>query len=316
MVKVFQMVLHSILTFIDLAALAALVGVSLCLFWTARSKGDEENLQPLKGSLRRLLMLCYALLVISSITNMTQRIMEMSGLGITAVPSLLPTVLFKTHYGMIGLVRAGGLGLVLATWVISRGRLNSRFVSVLLFCAFASIAFSRGATSHASDYGDLSMREVSDWFHLMSVSIWGGALIVMAIVFRPSVMAKDRSLHRIVAGTADKFYVLLGPVLSLLVLTGVYNAWIEVRSFGLLLTTPYGRVLSVKIALLIILVFRYIAPPEHGQDDSAFAIKFARRTRVDAIMISGVLLCAAILTHNIPAHHFMPVEHMSLLISK
>ncbi|HAM51622.1 MAG TPA: hypothetical protein DCP92_13410, partial [Nitrospiraceae bacterium] len=50
-----------------------------------------------------------------------------------------------------------------------------------------------------------------------------------------------------------RFYVLFGPVFSLLVATGLYNAWVEVGSFGLLIKTPYGRVLSAKIVLLLFL---------------------------------------------------------------
>jgi uncharacterized membrane protein len=151
--------------------------------------------------------------------------------------------------------------------------------------------------------------EFSDWLHLTASSLWAGALIAISIVFRPSLVAQDNWQQPIVAGIADKFYVLFGPVLSLLVFSGLYNAWTEVGSFGLLVTTPYGRALSAKIVLLLLLAFRYIAPPQHGQDESAFAIKFLHRTRLEAIMISTVLLCAAVLTHNIPARHFMHLEH-------
>ena len=304
-----QTVLHSIVTFIDITALCTLVGVALCLFWTAHSQLSEDTPPPFVGSLRRLLILCLIALVISSISNFIQRTMEMSGLGIAAIFPVLPTVLFKTHYGRIGIVRTGGLGLALIVWFVGRRHLNSRLVAVFLLCASAAIAFSRSATSHAADLGDLSLMEFSDWIHLTASSLWGGALIALSIVFSPTLIAEDSRQHPIVASIADRFYVLFGPVLSLLVFTGLYNAWIEVGSFGLLLTTPYGRVLSAKIALLLFLAFRYIAPPQHGQDESAFAMKFLHRTRVEAIMISGVFLCAAVLTHNIPARHFMHLEH-------
>lgn len=304
-----QTVLHSIITFIDITAVSTLVGVALCLLWTAHSKDGEDTPQPFVGSLRRLLMLCLIALVISSISNFIQRTMEMSGLGITAILPVLPTVLFKTHYGRIGLVRSGGLGLALIAWFVGRRHLNSRFVAVFMLCASAAIAFSRSATSHAADFGDLSLQELSDWIHLIASSLWGGALIAIAIVFRPSLIAEDSRQHPIVSGIADRFYVLFGPALSLLVLTGLYNAWVEVGSFGLLLTTPYGRALSAKIVLLLFLAFRYIAPPQHGPDESAFVMKFLRRTRFEAIMILGVLLCAAMLTHNIPARHFIHLEH-------
>jgi len=303
------MVLHSIVTFIDIASLSILVGVALCLFWMARPAGDEQASSLFLGSLRRLLLFCLIALVISSIGNLMQRTMEMSGLGMTAVPALLPAVLFKTHYGKIGLLRAGAIGLALAISFISRRHLNSRFVAVILFCASAAIAFSRSATSHAADFGDLSLQELSDCFHLIASSLWGGTLITIAIVFRPSLTAGDSRPHPIIFGIADRFYVLFGPVLSILVITGLYNAWVEVGSFGLLVMTPYGRVLLVKIVLLLFLTFRYIAPPQHGQDESTFIAKFLRRTRVEAIIILVVLLCAAMLTHNVPARHFMHFDH-------
>ncbi len=304
-----QTVLHSMLTFIELTALCTLAGVVLCLLWTANTKVAEETSPLVVQSLRRLLMFCLIVLVLSSISNLFQRTMEMSGLGITSIPPVLPAVLFKTHYGRIGLVRSAGLGVALFVLFVRKRHLNSRFVAVLMLCASATIAFSRSATSHAADFGDLSLQELSDWLHLVASIFWGGALLAIVTAFRASAVAKDESQQRIVAGIGDKFYVLFGPVLSALVLTGVYNAWVEVGSFGLLLTTPYGRVLSAKIVLLLLLTFRYIAPPQHGQDDSAFAIKFLRRTRVEAIMILGVLLSAAMLTHNIPARHFMHVGH-------
>jgi len=304
-----QTVLHSIVSFVDLVALSTLFGVALCLFWTSHPKGDEETSPPFVDSLRRLLRLCLIVLVVSSISNLIQRTMEMSGLGSTAILPILPTVLFKTHYGRIGLVRSAGLGLALVIWFVGRRHLNSRFVAAFMLCASAAIAFSRSATSHAADFGDLSLQELSDWLHLLASSSWGGALMVIASVFHLSVVAEDSLQQGAVARIADKFYVLFGPVLSVLVLTGLYNAWVEVGSFGVLVTTPYGRVLSAKIALFLLLTFRYIAPPQHGQDDSAFAMRFLRRTRVDAIIAMGVLLFAAMLTHSIPARHFSHLEH-------
>jgi putative copper resistance protein D len=297
------------MTFVDIAALGLLVGVCLCLLWTARPRDGTDSASLFTESLRRLLLLSLIMLIISSVGNLVQRTMEMSGSGITAVPHLLPAVLFKTHYGSIGLVRFGGLGLAVVTSLIGRRHLNSRFVAVILLCASAAIAFSRSATSHAADYGDLSLQELSDWFHLMASSLWGGAIIALAIVFRPSLILEDSRQHPAVSGIADRFYGLFGPVFSLLVITGLYNAWIEVGSMDLLVKTPYGRVLSAKIALLLFLTLRYVVPPRHGTDESAYVMKFLHRTRIDAIIIMAALLCAAMLTHYVPARHFTHLGH-------
>ena len=68
----------------------------------------------------------------------------------------------------------------------------------------------------------------------------------------PEVESSSGQQH-IVSDIADSFYTLFGPVFAMLVITGLYNAWVEVRSVGALLTTPYGWFLSVKL-----LVFAYL----------------------------------------------------------
>ncbi len=301
------MVLHSLITFTDIAALCALCGLSFCILWTANSADNDSGGRLFAVSVRRMLMIIMAALVLSSISNLVQRTMEMSGLGITAIIPVLPDVLFRTHFGRIGLVRAGGLGLALVVLFVGRKRMLSRPVGFLLLCASAIIAFSRSATSHAADFGDLSVKELSDWIHLLSSASWAGTLIAIAGVFRLSHVLDDSRKQFLVFRIADRFYLLFGPALSLLVLTGAYNAWVEVGSFHALVSSPYGRLLSVKLILFILLTLRYIAPPQHGQDDSAFAAKFLRRVRVETGMVLGIILCVAMLTHEVPAKHF---EHM------
>ena len=131
-------------------------------------------------------MISLIALVLSSISNLLQRTMEMSGLGITQIIPVLPDVLFRTHFGRIGLVRSAGLGLALVVWFAGRKHINSRSAGFFLLCAAAVIAFSRSATSHAADFGDLSLQELSDWGHLLASASWAGTLIAIAGVFSPS----------------------------------------------------------------------------------------------------------------------------------
>ncbi len=178
-----QTVLHSLITFIDITALSTLVGVALCLFWTAHSKGDEETSPPFVDSLRRLLMLCLIALVISSISNFIQRTMEMSGLGITAILPVLPTVLFKTHYGRIGLVRSAGLGLALVIMVCRQAA--SEFP---LRCRLSAVRFRshRLFTQRHEPRCRLRRPEFAGAFGLVSsygLLLWGGALIAIASRF-------------------------------------------------------------------------------------------------------------------------------------
>jgi putative copper export protein len=235
--------------------------------------------------------------------------MEMSGLGITAIFPVLPTVLFKTHYGSMWFVRVAGITSALAVWWAARHRPQSRVADALMLLAGAAIAFSRSASGHSADYGDLSPQQLANWLHLLAVSSWGGALVTIAAVFPPAMVAGDDGQQRTVAGVADRFYVLFGPAFALLVLTGLYNAWFLVGGLRALVTTPYGGLLSAKLVLLLLLTVRYIAPPEHGRDESFFAMRFLHRTRVEVIFFVGILLCVAVLVHRIPARHQSHVGH-------
>jgi len=304
-----QSLLHGIVTFIELLALSTLVGVILCLLWTVRSTSDNTPPPPSFARIRRLLIFCLIALVISSVGNLMQRTMEMSGRGIIEALPLIPTVLLKTHYGSVGLVRATGLGLALVVWFLGKRHLYSKGFGAIMLCAASAIAFSRSATSHAADFGDLSLQELADWVHLLASAGWGGALLAIAVTFSPSDMANNNEDHHAIAGIADRFYAFFGPVFAVLIATGLYNAWVEVGDFGPLWTTSYGRILSIKLVLVAVLTVRYITPPQHGKDDAGFAAIFLRRTRIEAFLVLMILLCVALFSHEIPGRHAAHVMH-------
>jgi putative copper export protein len=234
----------------------------------------------------------------------------MSGLAVMSILPVLPTVVFKSHYGSMWLIRVSGLCAAGFVWRLGRKHVGNRLFDFLLLCSGATIAFSRSSSGHPSDFGDLSPQQLADWLHLLAASAWGGTLMALAVIFPPS-FVKDDNLHqRLVAITAERFYRVFGLLLTIIVFTGFYNAWFQIGSFQALASTPYGGVLFTKLLLLLVLAFRYIAPPEHGRDEALFVTKFLYRTRLEAFIILALLLCVALLVHQIPAKHFLHLKHM------
>jgi len=306
-----QAFIHSLIPWLDITALATLTGAALCLLYLARpAGGSAEYPQFFLGRLRRLILICLGLLSISSIFGLIGRSMEMSGFGFAASLPLLSTVVFKSHYGSMWLVRVAG---VITAWLVliaGKRYTGSRFFGSLLLLAAAAIAFSRSASGHPSDFGDLSSQQLADWLHLMAVSFWGGSLLALAVIFPPASVKDDIFQQRLVAITAERFYLAFGPLLTVIVFAGMYNAWFQVGSFQALVTTPYGGLLSVKLLLLLFLALRYIAPPERGRDEALFVTKILNRTRLEAFVILALLLCVALLVHQIPARHFLHLKQM------
>ncbi len=295
-----QTVFHTAGTFIDLAALSAVIGLASYLMVLAPNMVAPKII---KIRMRRFLIVSLVLLLVGSADNLIQRAMEMSGLGIISIFPLLPTVIFKSHYGSMWLVRLFGL---LAAWIIAlvgRRWTDSRLFGLLLFCAGAIIAFSRSASGHPADFGDLSTQQIADWMHLLAASCLAGTLLANAYLFPPGLIRSKEVESDFMAGVADRFYLLLGPALALLVTTGLYNARFTVGSFQNLATTTYGRLLFVKVSILILLALRSIAPPAHGNDHEGYVIKFLKRSQIDAVLALWILLIVSQIVHTIPAVH-------------
>ncbi len=300
---------HSLMTFIDLTALSSVVGTILCIYWTICSAciGDEASGNACFDLCRRLFFICLVGLSLSSIGMLVQRTMEMAGVGIVDSVQFLSVVLFQSHYGTMWLLRVASIILAWGLCIFGRRHIDSGFVISLLLVACAAIAFSRSASSHASDYGDLSLQQIADWVHLMAASAWAGSLIAMALILSPSAVSASAEQQHTVAVMAEKFYALFGPVFAMLVASGLYSAWVEVRSLEALLTTTYGWFLSAKLLLLVCLAIRYIAPPIRGKDDAIYTVRFLKRTRIEASLMLAILLCVSLLTHEIPARHALHV---------
>ncbi len=279
--------LHGLMPFIDLTALSSLVGAALCLLWTVCPGLDGAATTQCSGRCRRLLFFCLVGLSISSVGVLLQRAMVMAGLGITEIVPVLPTVLFNSHYGSMWLVRGAGIIIAWCIWLLGKWHLNSRIMSIALFLACAVIAFSLSATSHGADSGDFSLQEFSDWFHLLASISWVGALLSISIIVSAAKVADNAEQQHIISGIADRFYVCFGPVFAALVFTGLYNAWVDVGSFGALMTNTYGRLLSVKLLIFAYLTSKEHRPPQKGRDEAGYVTKFLKRSRVEAFLIEG-----------------------------
>ena len=171
-------------------------------------------------------------------------------------------------------------------------------------------SLSPGAPQVTPPTSEISIRSrLADWLHLLAVASLGGTLVALALIFPPSLVAGDSPMQRLVAGLADRYYILFGPLLFILMFTGIYNASYLVGSFPALVKTPYGIMLSAKVLLLIVLGTIYIALPEQGRDESLFVSHFLHWIRIEAVLVMVVLLCASIMVCLIPARHAYHLGH-------
>ncbi|WP_082016776.1 copper resistance D family protein [Cupriavidus sp. IDO] len=329
----------------DLLALATCIGVLGFRIWVVRFQ--DELPQPSTATVMPLWWLvgiCLAVLTLSSVGELIRRTMEMSGRPLAEVGLVLPQVLSQTHFGRVWLLRPVGLLVLWSGWC-ARPRLGSPVITAVMLAAACLFAASRSLSGHAADWGDITLPELMDWSHLLAVSLWGGSLIGLTLTgFRSLTVAADER-RQFVAAMVRRWSTLAGVALTVVALTGIYNAWLELQHFEALWQTAYGRILLLKLSLVLIIVVlgasnRYLGIPSlrvwaGGSSDSAKPSgllattlsfltlersrarkhgpleQFVRRAKVEGVLMIGALLCVTILLSQMPARHqsHMPASH-------
>jgi putative copper export protein len=308
------LLLQVIPDWLELISLACCFGVLVLSLWVVpRTPGDEASGQEsLLATMWPLLAICTATLFASSIVALLVRATEMSGSPVTEVLSVVPTVLLRAHLGHTWILRWVAIaGLAVGTLV--RGSRPSRPSSyVMLGCALVVSAMD-SASGHPSDAGDLSIAEIMDWLHLVAALVWGGGLLVLSWALLPRLMKHGDRATQLLGGMASRFSRIAGGAVGFIALTAPYQTWAYGGGVEELTTTHYGRIVVAKLVLFSMLVAlgafnRYVSVPRlHECADSAAwplaAARFARAVKLEALLVVAVLLCAALLRHQVPARH-------------
>jgi putative copper export protein len=286
-------------------ALATLLGTAWFHFWSMAWAGAGPIFTPLVlQRLRRLYLFCLAVLLISGLGILILRSMEMGGVGISEIETVLPTVLLKTHFGGMWMLRLAGLLGAWAIWWAAKRRMASAsyFWAGGLLLAAVIIAFTRSSSGHLGDFGDFSTAQLGDWLHLSAVSCLAGSLVAIAVLFPPSPVRTEEEFEQL-SLLADRFYFLFGPLLAILVFTGWHSSWLLVGSFLALSANSYGWLFCLKLLLFLVLACRYITPPRQGRDHRPYVTSFLRRTKHEAFLVTAIILCVSTLIHQVPARH-------------
>ena len=280
----------------------------------------------LRARLQRWITVCLAVLTLTTIGELVIRTQTMSRAPLVVAIIALPDVVKHTHFGAIFTVRCAALALAVLLSL-------ARFAAPRVFCLLitAGIALTTSLTGHAADWGDLTFSIAIDWAHGVAAAVWTGGLFGLALVIlRRDLLAPALSLALI----ARRFSRLAAVCLIAVVLTGICNAWSQLGEVSRLWTTPYGRVLLVKVLVAAGLVWlgavnRYVILPRLSPDRGARGIGgrlfrilrlaiFESRRRAnsepassqlskyvawEALLALAVFACTTVLSEATPARH-------------
>jgi len=192
--------------------------------------------------------------------------------------------LLETRWGMLWLLRVVG-----AAVLVRGGRLAVVVGPPWLFL--------RSLQGHAGAHG--VGPAVIDWLHLVAAAAWIGGLFQVVLAG-----------GAIPAAVAQRVRTVATVALVVLVPAGVYAAVLHVQSWPMLLATPYGRTLTLKLALAAILImlgaanhFRHV--PAIARGEPIAGTRLARNVRAEIALAAAVLLCSALLG-VLPMPHVHP----------
>jgi mono/diheme cytochrome c family protein/uncharacterized membrane protein len=152
-----------------------------------------------------------------------------------------------------------------------------------------------------------------DWLHLIAAAAWVGGLLSLTYVLPHTVRASQASADRVLSQAVARFSTLALISVAVIIVTGTFQAWLEVGSWEGLFQTLYGLSVTTKIVLLAVTMpaaaFNlFIARPQlatlaikQSAMASTVARRFALSVRVELALLMVVLIVAAVLTGIAPA---------------
>ena len=154
----------------------------------------------------------------------------------------------------------------------------------------------------------------ADWLHFIGVAAWIGGLLNVVLVLPVAVQASQSMGDRVLARAVTRFSTLAIASVGLIVVTGTFQAWLEVGSWEGFIQSAYGLSVTVKIALLVLMMvlaafnllivrpgLARMAVSGSSAAASSLARRFAFAVRGEVVLGVAVLIAAAVLTGLAPA---------------
>jgi copper transport protein len=294
------------------AGLLVLLGGSLfcLLLWPA---GTATR------AVRRLLVAAAGVELVTAAAALVLQGPYAAGLGAThAFDSGLVSSVMDTQYGKATAARIAAAALALAI-ALSLRRLPARVGPAALAALGVAAAACWSAAGHAGTGTFQPFTYGLDLLHLVAVSAWAGGLAVLGLALRGRWSDDDA------AARLPRWSQFATAAVVLLVTTGVFASWREVRSVSALTSTAYGGLLISKTVLVLFMLMlgaigranvrrRYTQTVVHAATDASAApdpdtpgqplddaAQLRRTTLVETVTAALVLAVTAVLVQTPPA---------------
>ena len=235
---------------VGLALIAGAIGTLVLVWRPVRFDVPYEAQSRLRNRLRVVTFLGLGIVAIALVTDLFHQAGAGSSGGVSFAQSV-GDILGGSQFGFLLLMRlilVTGLGLL--WYKLLKAEVSPWSWPVWLAVVLSVMLLlgrSLGSHAAASESGSGALNVALDFIHLGAACLWIGGLLALASGFDIVRTLHGRAIVRLVR----RFSNLAIVSVSLIALTGLYNAWLEVGSLGAITGTSYGRVLLLKMSILV-----------------------------------------------------------------
>ena len=234
-------VISSLIRWFNLLSLAWFAG-SIAFLTFIWQESQFTQYTAVENRMRRIILAGWLGTGIATLLILVLQAQIASGEDWRAFFTILPQLIGGSRFGNLWIIRLilwSIAGIII--WKYSPQKPVSN--SILLIIA-GSILITQSLFSHASGSVDARSAVFADWMHLLAMSFWIGGLIQLLFVI-PSMRKQLNDLAILVA----RFSNMARLSVMILVISGVYAAWLHIGTIEALLNTSYGLAMTVKLLL-------------------------------------------------------------------
>ena len=240
---------YAVIRFAAFASLVLLVGALafVALLWPAGAAVART---------RRILWGAWAVALVTTAVGVPIQALYVAGLPISkALSSTVRSVMLDDRFGQVWSARVVILLLMAAVLAFLfrtiPGEERQKVPAGLLAgggLLAVGLLLTPGLAGHAATQDLVPLAIVSDVLHVGAASVWLGGLALLAVAVLPRKVADE------LAVVVPRFSRAAFAAVILILVTGTFQGWREVRSTAALTETTYGRLLIIKVVLFGVIV--------------------------------------------------------------
>lgn len=262
-------------------AFSLMWGIVLLLYWSALPHTFLSRLYKLFGA--AAIILCIALPL-----QLLLLAVDMAGtMHWSELSPILPDVL-AMHAGSV--LRLQFVCTLLALF-FAMLPLPQTMRRLLLIATLLVLTIVKAAAGHAATDGAFSVREFSQWIHLISIASWAGGILIAASIVLPHLGRESAMLPLFLRRLSLQATISVAFVF----LSGLFNSWLITEGqWAPLRSSTWGAVLITKIVLvLFVLGIGFLNRRDlRHKPTTNFLDIIIKRIRLEALLML-VILCAS-----------------------